>query len=59
VDVDIYGRLVAGAEEWLRRRGIPFYSPGVLPSELYADLSHPLAGGYAALAERMWAMGLR
>jgi hypothetical protein len=58
-DVEMYGRLVAGAEEWLRRRGIPCYSPDLLSSEVYADLSHPLADGYAMLAERLWALGLR
>jgi hypothetical protein len=29
--------------------------PDVLPSELYADASHPLTEGYALLAKEIWA----
>jgi hypothetical protein len=38
---------------WLRDRGIPHLAPPVLPSPLYGDASHPLAPGYAQLAEAM------
>lgn len=40
---------------WHVEQGIPHYAPSVLPSEVYADLSHPNAEGYAQLAERMLA----
>ena len=53
-DVETHRRLAAGAEAWLRAHDVEFYSPAALPRELYADLSHPLAGGYALLAERLW-----
>jgi hypothetical protein len=58
-DVLSYRRLVEGAARWLRTRGVTVHAPAVLPSELYADLSHPLAAGYSLLAERVWQMGVR
>ena len=39
------------AEEWLARNNVRFYSPDDLPSELYADASHPLKEGYARIAQ--------
>ena len=38
---------------WLRQQGIPHYVPDALPSDTYADASHPLAEGYRELAERL------
>jgi hypothetical protein len=38
---------------WLRGRRVPVVVPDTLPSELYADASHPLTGGYALLARRV------
>jgi hypothetical protein len=38
---------------WLTDQGIPFLAPEPLPSELYADASHPLAAGYARLANQL------
>jgi hypothetical protein len=58
-DVAAYRRLADGASAWLRERGVATLTPAILPSDLYADLSHPLADGYAALAERLWQAGLR
>jgi hypothetical protein len=58
-DVPVYRRLAAAAQADLSARGLTTYSPATLPSDLYADLSHPLAEGYAVLAERLWGMGLR
>jgi hypothetical protein len=58
-DVAVHRRLAAGAVAWLRARGVATFVPETLPSDLYADLSHPLADGYALLAERLWAAGLR
>jgi hypothetical protein len=48
-----YDRLKGAVEEWLRSQGVPFVSPAALPSELYADASHPLAKGYEALAKQI------
>jgi len=31
-----------------------YYIPSVLPSESYADVSHPLSEGYALLAEQLF-----
>ena len=40
---------------WLASEKIPHAVPEVLPTELYADASHPLTDGYALLAKRLWA----
>ena len=39
----------------LRGQGIQVIVPAVLPSDLYADASHPLTQGYALLAQHLWA----
>ncbi len=39
--------------EFLKVSGARFYVPDPLPSELYADASHPLTAGYELLARRM------
>jgi len=36
------------------REHIPHYVPPALPSELYADASHPNAAGYRLLAQWLW-----
>ncbi|MCD5390793.1 hypothetical protein LR007_02895, partial [candidate division NPL-UPA2 bacterium] len=41
-------------ERWFEEKGIAYYSAPVLPSELYADASHPLKEGYAIIAEELW-----
>jgi hypothetical protein len=38
---------------WHDQQGIPNTVPDALPSQTYADLSHPTAEGYALLAERL------
>jgi hypothetical protein len=48
-----YQRLKNAAASWLHEMGVPYYAPPPLPSELYADSSHPLAAGYALLAEQL------
>jgi hypothetical protein len=40
---------------WLNQNQIPFVAPEVLPSELYADASHPLTEGYKLLSQRLYA----
>ncbi|MGE3172316.1 MAG: hypothetical protein AB7O97_06790 [Planctomycetota bacterium] len=49
----VHAALRDGAAGWLRARGVPTLVPEVLPSELYADASHPLAAGYELLAQRL------
>ncbi len=49
-----YRVLVSAVEANLLNRGSPFYLAPVLPSEMYADLSHPLGEGYSLLAEGLW-----
>lgn len=44
-----------GVISWLDGRKIPRLAPEVLPSELYADASHPLTAGYELLARRTYA----
>ncbi len=41
------------ARGWLESRGVEHVAPEPLPSEQYADASHPLAVGYAELARRL------
>ncbi len=45
-----YRAVREGIQRWLRDRGIRFIAPPALPSDLYADASHPLAAGYEMLA---------
>ena len=46
-----YRRLRDGIREWLKQNQIPQAIPESLPSELYADASHPLTEGYQLLAK--------
>jgi hypothetical protein len=48
-----YGRVREGIVAWLVAAGVEHDAPPALPSELYADASHPLAAGYAELARRL------
>ena len=48
-----YTVLKHGAAAWLRERSIPHCVPTPLPSELYADASHPLGEGYRLLAKQL------
>ena len=38
---------------WLKENQVPHLMPDALPSEQYADASHPLAAGYEALARQL------
>jgi hypothetical protein len=42
-----------GIVKWLKASNVPCVVPQTLPSELYADSSHPLTQGYAELARRI------
>jgi len=46
----IYTRTRSEVEAWLQERRIACYIPPALPSDYYADASHPLSEGYAMLA---------
>jgi hypothetical protein len=50
-----YQRILESASAWLTTAGIPHLSAPLLPTDRYADLSHPLEDGYARLAEVLWA----
>jgi hypothetical protein len=39
---------------WLQQRGISHLVASVLPSDTYADLSHPLSSGYRLLAQELY-----
>ncbi len=46
-----YAALESAMVAWLDREKVPYLAPPPLPSELYADASHPLGAGYRRLAE--------
>jgi hypothetical protein len=50
-----YAGIRGGMERWLRETGTDYCAPPALPSALYADASHPLAPGYAAIAKQVFA----
>jgi hypothetical protein len=43
----------AGVMAWLEENRVPLVLPELLPSDLYADASHPLTAGYAELARQI------
>lgn len=53
--LDAYNKIKDEIESWVLKQELPFYMPEALPSEYYADASHPLKEGYAMLAERIYA----
>ena len=48
-----YRQWRSGIVAWLNSQQIPQVAPDPLPSELYADASHPLTDGYRILAEQL------
>ncbi len=46
-----YEALVAAMEQWLEQEGILHYAPRLLPTDMYADVSHPLGDGYREMAK--------
>lgn len=44
-----------GVLAWLEKEQVPHLAPEILPSDLYADASHPLTQGYQLLAQRIYA----
>ncbi|TKJ35045.1 MAG: hypothetical protein CEE38_16445 [Planctomycetes bacterium B3_Pla] len=51
---DVYRKMQNEIADWLRQNNVAFFMPPALPSELYSDASHPLAEGYAMLAEQLF-----
>ncbi|MBE3070597.1 MAG: SGNH/GDSL hydrolase family protein, partial [Planctomycetes bacterium] len=51
--LEAYKQRTSGVAAWLGAEGVPFAVPDALPTEMYADASHPLASGYRLLAERL------
>jgi hypothetical protein len=50
-----YRELHDGIVSWLRDNHVAFVAPDPLPSELYADASHPLTHGYELLSQKLYA----
>ena len=50
-----YRKIRDGIAAWLKQSKVPTVVPDILPSELYADASHPLTAGYEMLAKRIYA----
>ena len=53
--LETYKKRKREAAAWLRAQKVAHAVPEPLPSDLYADASHPLAEGYQLLAERLLA----
>lgn len=49
-----FHKLRDGIAQWLSAQGVPCVIPETLPSDLYADASHPLTEGYARLARNIY-----
>ncbi len=49
-----YLKIRGEIETWLTEKKINAIAPPVLPSEMYADASHPLAAGYEVLAKQIY-----
>ena len=48
-----YQAITSAMEAWLRQAHIPYYMPRLLPTDLYADASHPLGPGYNRIAKEL------
>ena len=49
-----YPAIRSGVAAWLSEKCVPYVAPDKLPSELYADASHPLTAGYELLARHLY-----
>jgi hypothetical protein len=52
--LDRYNGIKKEMENWLAEEGISYKSASDLPSEYYADASHPLKEGYARIAGELF-----
>ncbi len=50
----LYQTVKSGIKDWLESTNSNYWIPDVLPSEYYADASHPTQEGYALLAEKLY-----
>lgn len=52
--VEVYQKQIKpGIESWLKEKKIPYMIPEALPTELYADSSHPMLNGYGLIADKL------
>lgn len=51
--IEKYARIQREIGNWLQSNSVAHCIPAALPSEYYADASHPLGPGYALLAEQL------
>lgn len=51
--LETYNKMKRDVEDWLQEERIPHSIPAALPSDYYADASHPLSIGYALLAKQL------
>jgi hypothetical protein len=52
-DVTALDRIKKTVDAWLTANDVPHWIAPALPASLYADLSHPVAEGYASLARQL------
>ena len=50
----VYNKMLKEAESQLQEKDIMYHRFSIVPSNYYADASHPLAEGYKMLAERLY-----
>lgn len=50
-----FDAMIAQVQNWLGQNQVPVVTPDTLPSEMYADASHPLTQGYQELARELLA----
>jgi hypothetical protein len=51
--IETYRQMKSEIALWLQQNNIAYYMAPALPSELYADASHPLDKGYAMIAKQL------
>jgi hypothetical protein len=53
-NLQAYHKVKSTVEAWLRENGVPYLAMQLLPSNEYADASHPLSMGYERLARQLF-----
>jgi len=49
-----YNKRKLEVEAWLQESKLPYYVPAALPTDSYADASHPMGEGYAMIARQLF-----
>jgi hypothetical protein len=49
-----YQALTSAIEKWLEQEKVPYCAPRLPSTDMYADASHPLGGGYRELAKELF-----